>query len=341
MIFKKALVWIALLVTVLTFQNCEFQSFDSSEVERKEVTSVDHFSVDIKEHPHVLEGYQYTTQIRAQLDVATGIDGHQIVAKDKFIITKQTSDTSKNTCTTSYSVSRDEIRTLLKDIEDARVVKALKSSDLWIADAAIYTLSVNHETKILLSNKNYQAGDLYTTDIQFSDFEKLLQQLEDNIIAKNCEDVAIDSFAVTIKEHPHVMTGHKYTSFIKASLDSATGVDGKVILIKNQFLITREEIIAGKGTCAMSYSVSRDDLSSVLKKIKEAKINFATKPSEINGADMAIYTLQVDKGPVILLSSINYNKGDHYTTDIGLKDFSQALDSLSHKVIFNGCADEK
>ncbi len=341
MIFKKALVWIALLVTVLTFQNCEFQSFDSSNVERKEVTSVDHFSVDIKEHPHVLEGYQYTTQIRAQLDVATGIDGHQIVTKDKFIITKQTSDTSKNTCTTSYSVSRDEIRTLLKDIEDARVVKALKASDLWIADAAIYTLSVNHEAKILLSNMNYQAGVLYTTDIKFSDFEKMLEQLEDNIIANNCDEAAIDSFTVKIKEHPYVLAGSRYTSLIKASLNSATGIDGKVIVMKNQFLITREETIAGNGTCAMSYSVSRDDLSSVLKKIKDAKIHFATKPSEINVADMAIYTLQVDQGPVILLKDMNYKKGDHYTTDIGLKDFSNALDSLSHKVIFNGCADEK
>lgn len=330
--FKKTVALVTLLITVMAFQNCNFQEALLQEVEKKGVGAVDHFLVEIAAHPHVAPGYKYMTRIEAQLELINDSNGRQIVADDRFVITRQTTSSNQQTCTAVYSVSRDEIRTLLKDMEEARVIKPLSSSNTHIMDAALYTLKINFGLPILLSNMNYKKDQLYTTDIKVKDIENALSGLSSNIISEGCDANTIQSFNVEIKERPYALKGYKYVSAIKATVNKATSTNGLEITLKDQFIVTKEETVVGvSGTCYVTYKVKRSELDDLLTQISTAQIHIAKKRSDQWIADAAIYTMQVDQGPKVLLKGINYNVGDHFTTDIQFKDFIYALDGIANK----------
>lgn len=181
MTFKKISTAAILLATMMLYQNCDFGAdLSSSEVISKSVKGdkINHFEVNLIEYPHVMPGTQVVSKITATLDYATGINGQIVEFTDKFIIQVKKEDRGVAFCFDTYSLSRDDIRTLLRDIEEMKVNGlSAPTNGPQVIDKAVYNLRVNHRSdEIKLGADNLKVGENFTTSLSFADFKKALDE---------------------------------------------------------------------------------------------------------------------------------------------------------------------
>lgn len=188
MILKKIGILFTAVLTILIYQNCSNFDGEVTSVKESKVSSIDSFEVNIKEYPYTAPGTKVTTKITAVLDQAIGIDGKVTIIKDRFLITHlESSQNPYKKCTTVYSVNRDDIRNLLKAIDEMEIEELSAPSNVQVADLAIYELTLGKDAmKVRLGGHNVVVGQKFTFDLSLSDFTKALNDNKSKVISDHC-----------------------------------------------------------------------------------------------------------------------------------------------------------
>lgn len=346
-----------LLFIVLGFQNCDTVGFNGSEIQpfSDDPTPITDPIPDIATHGFVVERtwaglngspeQKRVTKISAVLDVPVGVFQTAFNSNFKMLLTKEVESSLGEKCFSIYSVSRDDIRPLLSDLSNMKVLDARKESNGDVSAPTVmpnwdvYAVSLNDsKNNIYLGKHPWMGGPLYTPDLSIKDFEEALNEHNDKIISSHCssKENKIQSFSLDVLsfgsfgQSPDVM----HLTQVSAIPDQAVGLNGEVVTATNRLLITKKEASNfGHGTvCTEIYSLLKSDIAGLLNQLANLSTQSSESLPEISGG--LVYGLKINKtkNPIYIGPF-----GNPYTQDINIDVFLKALNANKDKVISSHC----